>query len=245
MINVIPKQGTWIFIRQNIPVEIPIDPLSVYFAVPSGKLFFEGESHISDFGRDTEWRRLMQVYNKDRDTFVVDVFNVKKKNTEGMSSTYVSSIERGLEDGEFDIEQQVKILTEHGQVCIQPEEYTILDNIDDHLNAVKDGDAELVFLNKNKTLRGKLKEQVFYIRSRGISFTEAMKMVGGQVKSQHVFYIRYTEEIQRYFVRDYDSYKAKKESFSMMKSHDGRLIFERAIEDTSAMGLLEKNSEKK
>jgi hypothetical protein len=128
-------------------------------------------------------------------------------------------------------EQQVTILTEHGQVCIQPHEYTIQETIDDHLEAVKEGEAELVFLNKNKSLRGKIKEQVFYIRSRGISFTEAMKMVGGQVKSQHVFYIRYKEELQRYFTRDYDSYLAKKNNYSTLKSHHAKQITTEALED--------------
>jgi hypothetical protein len=84
MIKVIPKQGAWIFINQVIPVEIPIDPLSVYFAVPSGKLFFEHENHISDLHMDNEWRRLATVYNKSKNALVVDVMNVKKKNIEGM-----------------------------------------------------------------------------------------------------------------------------------------------------------------
>jgi hypothetical protein len=238
MNKIIPKAGSWIFIRKIIPVEIPIDPLSVYFAVPSGKLFFENETHISDFSMETEWRRLAATYNKTRDSFIVDVMNVKKKNTEGMSETYVNSIQRALDDGDIDIEQQVMILTEHGQVCIQPHEYTILDSIDDHLEAVKEGEAELVFLNKNKSLRGKIKEQVFYIRSRGISFQEAMKMVGSSVKSQHVFYIRYSEEMQRYFTRDYDSYLKKKENFNIFKTDHAKEITKAAFENTAAHKFL-------
>ena len=49
----------------------------------------------------------------------------------------------------------------------------------------------------SKTLKGKINEQVFYLRSRGYDYTDAIKLCIGNSSSQNLFYIEYHEGYQR------------------------------------------------
>jgi hypothetical protein len=219
----IPKTGAWVMIRQTIPVEYPIDPMSLYFAVPNGKLFWKNENHMSfmdqicsrDSDDPQELMRQLNMRWRDFDEFKMMIWAFyRMKNAE---AEYDRKHLEQLEEwdrigyiGEDVIEQQVKIKTPFGDVAIQPHEYTVVKELQGYIEPVKDGHAFMRFMSNQKQLTGKIADQVFYLRQRGIPFAEAIQLCIQNVKTQNLFYIEMHPEYQKMFTRDFDQYWAKK-----------------------------------
>jgi hypothetical protein len=223
----IPKTGAWVLISREIPVEIPIDPMSLYFAIPSGELFWKDEltwrgaclPYIDDDGPEDLMGRLGMRHG-DFDDFKKMIYNFyrsRKKEAE-FESKHLEKLEQWDELGiinEDCIEQQVKIKTAFGDVCVQPHEYRIVREIDQYIEPVKDKHAFMRFLSGSKSLSGKIADQVFYLRSRGIGFAEAVQLCIQNVKTQNLFYIEMHPGYQEAFTRNWEAYWARKMKYCL------------------------------
>lgn len=209
--TLIPKKGTWILIIKDIPVQLPIPPLTVWYAVPSGKIFYKNERNRYFEFLDTTEKINYYVdrhFGGDHDLFKNIVYKFKTtgkvpkvfEHKKGILEPTIHDLE---ENYGFELEQQLKIVTPWGECCIQPEEYNTTD-INFHLNAAKTGDAEIKYLTKSKQLKGKVKEQVFYLRTRGIGFADAVQMCIANIHTQHLFYIEYHEEYMKMFFNTFN-----------------------------------------
>lgn len=92
--------------------------------------------------------------------------------------------------GNVPLEMEVKILTPNGSVILKPHEYDIVSNIKDVLSRV-DNEHFLLKQFGSDNQKGKIADQIHYIRSRGISQADAITMVMGQVKSQKVYWLEW------------------------------------------------------
>jgi hypothetical protein len=58
-----------------------------------------------------------------------------------------------------------------------------------------------------------LRDKIFYMRSRGLTFGDAVRLLFPLVNEPNVFWLTFHEEYQRMFVRDYDLYEARRASW--------------------------------
>lgn len=219
--SLIPKSGVWVMITKTVPIEYPIDPMSFWYAIPSGKTFFRGEDSGPEY--------LYEDESLARAIHVLGLYGHRDKFEEFKKMLYAclrlpnaSDLygEKNMEElqrmidlklfSEDDLTQQVKLITPFGSCCIQPHEYNVVKDMTPYVDATKDGHAFMRFLSKSKTLSGKIADQVFYLRSRGISYAEALGMAIGNVQSQNLFYIEMHPEYQKAYTRYWDTYWEKK-----------------------------------
>lgn len=212
----IPKKGTWIMIRQEIPVEVPIDPFSFWYAVPSGKLFWREELTVSRFNDTTPYWLMAQLRERDFERFKTLVYNYFFVKKAEIPEDVRKKLKAWEQEGEIDkecLEQQVKIKTPFGDVCVQPYEYLIPKELGHYIEAAKDGHAFIRYMNETKILKGKIADQVFYLRSRGIKFKDAITLCFQNISTQNLFYVEMHPEYQKALTRNWDRYWEKKVAY--------------------------------
>lgn len=117
------------------------------------------------------------------------------------------------------VEWNFTITTDYGDVVIREGEYSLLtdERLREYIEFVKDGDYSIVMYNidGNKMLSQKLQDSIFYIRSRGISYTDALLMSIGLINSRSVFRLEAHMVYLEYFLREpeLESYLTQVERF--------------------------------
>lgn len=217
----LPKAGGWICVNQIVPTEKPVHRFGIYFAKPTGKYYFEGERHAANIFKyiphewDYPYNNLIDIYtNNQKHTeglhlMKIDIWNFCRSNPnhEPINHRGWNLLEQiGKEDLEknLPIVQQVKVMTEHGEIYIQPEEYVICteEKLAEYMEAIKDNHCFMVYLSDSRQLKGKVADQVFYLRSRGISYSTALQMSIGAVSTSNLFYLYMHPGYVEYFTRE-------------------------------------------
>lgn len=258
----LPKKGGWVVITDIIQTVIPVHKFAIYYAYPTGMYFIEGERHVANDMRaiggpstDAEWilDDLIRVFGNRNNTLKA-VYHYCRSNP---NYEYTSSEKEALGkvgsdtlESMFKIVQQVKIRTEHGDVVVMPEEYNIVDEkrLQEYMQSVNDGHGFIVYLSKSQQLKGKIADQVFYLRSRGISFTKALELCIGEVRTNNLFYMymhpyyvaHYTREplLTNYFNRHLNSMlesgldELMTDYLTQIKQIEGYHDFEPKLKDT-------------
>jgi hypothetical protein len=245
----IPKKGTWVMIRGNqIPVEIPIDPLSHWFALPTGKLFWSGELQGYRFGDYlSEYNELSLLFGKEKrgrysSDYENDIKKVLHAYFTGSENEQVDSKREELDlladNGiirEDMIEQQVRIKTPFGDVYVQPHEYVIAkESLGEVMDNAKEEHCFIRYLSDSKMLKGKIADQVFYLKSRGIPHKEALALCFQNVSSQNLFYIEMHPEYQKTFTRNWDAYWEKKKKYCIEQGRLDLLDYGKTFEQITA-----------
>lgn len=199
--NNIPKKGAWILIIKTVPVKDIFAPLySIWYALPTGEFSIGDEDrphpeieyeNIFPFRSMRELRHYVKAYKKDKNL----VSGEERKTVEHVLDKY-------------SINQQVKILTPFGTVKLQHNEYKVID-FNKYLSSIENGSFQVKFLNTSKGFKTKVRDQIFYIQSRGISLSIALGMVSGLVRSQNTYYMLAHPEYQRMFLSYFEQYYAK------------------------------------
>lgn len=216
--KLLPKAGAWIFVKQVVPTEVPIHKLALYYAIPSGVYYWDGEMtpdwmqllydsdfahYMSEFGGNDNFKRCVANYKRNPH------FEFRDKELELLESLD----SRNLLGTKYVLQAQIKIITEYGEVHLQPHEYELVDDakLQEYMESVKSGDAFIMYLSKSKQLKGKIADQVFYLRTRGISFSTAIQMCIGSISTRNLMYIYMhpgyvefftrTEEFERYITK--------------------------------------------
>lgn len=205
--KLIPKRGAWILIIKPILVKDSFVPyMSVWYGLPTGTMFI-GDEMRPDCYINYE---IMFKYNFDSMEQAKLMLALYFGNKSGLKESQITQIERLIHNEP--IHQQMKILTPFGSVFIQPDEYNVVD-VTKYFESMKDGSIQLKHMNNGKTLGKKVEEQLFYLRSRGISMTTAIQMVSGSMKTQNGFYLLPHPEYQRMFLRNFEWHYAKEQVF--------------------------------
>jgi hypothetical protein len=97
------------------------------------------------------------------------------------------------------LEMRVRILTPDGEVCLEPHEYSIIDDLQPYLDEIGEG----YFMRELGGIKSakKLQEQLFYVMQRGIPRTTAYKLVLGEIERPNVFWLEPHPGLQAYFSR--------------------------------------------
>lgn len=208
----INKTGDWIYIIKEIPVEVPVDKLSIWYAKPTGQQlqFSRTQAGIADLAN-----QVMSYISTDKFT-VKDYQEAiwKKLNGKDLTPSYLNDdIEFAISRQNYTLdnfESTVEIITPFGPVTIHPEEFNKV-SLDWALRLVEEESHVIRYLNNDGSIRDNMKnvavsDKVFYLETRGISFTQAMKMVSGEIKTQHLMYFdplpQYIQTFSRTFIRD-------------------------------------------
>jgi len=202
----LPKSGGWIMIRTTIGVAAPIPPLSFWFAKPSGRLFLDSEREKDHSEAYEEFIDELRYFNRGADIGRIDDFKLwidrfqmtgkHHKRCPDMKQPFVEKWAEAI-----GVDHQATIITPDAEVKIQPEEYSVVIDMTAYYDAIKEDDAEIIWLNKSKSLKGKIKDQVFYMQCRGIPYGTALPMCIGSMKSSMFFYVRMRYEIVNMFFR--------------------------------------------
>ena len=204
----IASKGAWIYIiKPTSIVDNFIPYMSVWYGIPTGNLSIGSERYIGGVNiNDLKWEH---NFNLDMDHLKLAI-KTYFKNKKGLSVSEESAA-KAVIDG-YDIHQQMKILTPFGTVYIQPEEYNVVD-INKYFEMLKDGSMQMKHMNTSINLSNTLRDKLFYIRSRGISLVEALKMISGNLNTQNAFFLLTNPYIQEMFLRDFDAENAKQLAF--------------------------------
>lgn len=103
---------------------------------------------------------------------------------------------------------RARILTPKGDLWLWPAEYTKVKDISVYFG-FKENEVHIILLGGE----GVNSESLFYLRSRGISKADAIKMLLGEVKSQNVAFITFHPDAVACFTRDYDMPKPDRLAF--------------------------------
>ena len=204
----IPGKGAWIYIIKPISiVDNHIPYMSVWYGIPTGNISIGDERHVGGLTiQDLQWE---YSFTLDMDYLKLCIKNYFK-NKKSLTSREESAAKAVIEG--YGIHQQMKILTPFGTVYIQPEEYNVVD-INKYFEMLKDGSMQMKHMSTTINLGNTLKDKLFYIRSRGISLVEALKMISGNLSTQNAFFLLTNPYIQEMFLRNFDSENARQLAF--------------------------------
>lgn len=220
MNKIIPTSGAWIMTTKAIPIEYPIEPFSIYFAKPK-KTFQYGELTPSFvWGNDPRLMSYVSIESKKkfggREALLRNyaAFLNKEKViwTEDQREVLIF-----LEDHYFEVEQRVEIRTVWDDCCIEPHEYVVIDmNVYNSLV-----DQEHLFLNLFADVNGitdkELRDKIFYMRSRGLSYADAVQLILPHVNEPNILWLTFHEEYQKSMCRDYDIYEGIRDKYENKK----------------------------
>lgn len=227
----LPKKGGWILITDYVPTTIFVHKFALYYATPKGPVYIVGE-------RSRGWLESNIAYDF---YSLCNIFNISRERFKLIASGAVSKRDLDLTTSEtrmlkshsyteflrnVEFERGAAIITEFGEVTINPNEFTVASekHLKEYMEYAKSGHAFIRYLSNNSQLKGKIKEQIFYLRSRGISFAEAISMCVGNISTRNLMYVylhpayldQFTRQkpLQNYFDRLIRSYTQKDLGFS-------------------------------
>jgi len=239
--QLIPKAGAWVLITKSIPTSVPVHKFAIYYAIPTGKYYWTGENDVVN--------RVGLSFDKDHPqtgedmTRLIYVFGSEENAKRGLANWYrgnkhyeytdrekgcLNSFKKKQLMEDFPVEAQIKIMTDSGGVSINADEYTIVteEKLGEYFAMAKDGHAFVSYLSKSKTLKGKVADQVFYLRTRGISFEEALEMSIGQVTSSNLLFLYMHPAYIAQFTRDKEFTYYVNKHLTSMTTHNPELFIE-------------------
>ena len=206
------KTGNWIYIIKEIPVEPPIDKLSIWFAKPTEFYLKDSRTRAGERkirNEIMEYLPKTEISVRGYQRSIWSILNGHKLPSDRLTNDIEKLIDvLGYTKESF--EASAEIITPFGPVKIHSNEYNIVD-LEWALKLVESDSHMIRYLSNDGSIQQKMKnisvqEKVFYLQSRGISFTEAMKMVSGEIKTQHLMYFdpfpQYIEMFSRTYLRD-------------------------------------------
>ena len=213
MTSIIPKSGSWVFVTQNITTtDTPVAFGSIFYALPvRGSVRFEvdqypfSQAHIAI--QELNYEIVREKYRQ-RDLFkLAHEYHFWLANGNRGNRFHESEVALFARYQQIGVEvvQNVKVLTEWGEVVLKPHEYNRLTNerLQCYLEEIRDNQqGRLVFLHHGQNLQGKLADRLFYLRSRGISYLDALMMLVDLVKSRNLFYIEMHPAVVQMFTHD-------------------------------------------
>lgn len=200
----------WILIKKDVPCEVKPQPLGVYFGTIE-KVFFKNEYLEDPIRGEYEVSEFVHLYRKRKYDRTNPIF-IDLNHAYNSLQLYKNGEGDKLDPRQFDkfeqlrkdhfkfpeFEFRMKILTENGEMCVEPHEYSIIDETF-HEYCEEIGNGYEVFELGGKEDNQTFKDQFFYMQSRGISKSDALPMLFGSIKSRDVFYLKPRPELQEYF----------------------------------------------
>lgn len=194
---------------KTIPVKGVFAPIySIWYALPSGHFSVGDEDRVdSRIERELQWpfKTMKQL------KYFIKLQMLDKNTLDGEEKI---AIDHTLKT--WPINHQAKILTPFGTVKVNHDEFNVID-FNSYLDCIDNGSFQVKFLTKGKSHKNTARNQLLYIRSRGISLSSALGMVSGLVKSQNTLYMLPHPEYQKMFLSYYERYAAEQLKFKEEK----------------------------
>lgn len=229
------KTGAWIMIIKDMHLEIPIDRLSIYYAKPKGK-YLKGyrETYSHEYIMKRAWRLGLdgQEYN---DCIYEYLDNPEEPDIYPKALREEIKFEISKHDyTKEDFVNPAEIVTPFGEATIYPEEYNEV-GLDYALELVNQESHVIRYLSNDGSIRKDLKQtsiadKVFYLRSRGITYTEAMKRISGDIKTQYLMYFDPLPQYIHCYERNFLKLAEKKIEYCKENGYE-QLLSYKATED--------------
>lgn len=113
------------------------------------------------------------------------------------SMYYAMEVERNYDSRYMVSQHLARILTDEGDLMLWPEEYVVVKDISAYYEFLDEG-LIVNWLSEDAAVNP---ENIFYIRSRGISKKDAFLMLIGEVKERGLCYFTFTPEVRSFFQR--------------------------------------------
>jgi len=91
---------------------------------------------------------------------------------------------------------KARILCRQGPLWLWPHEYTIIENVSEYITMLGDDGPKINYMSARTELSG---DKLFYLRSRGVPYADAVLMLLGEVKDPNFCYLTFPREVQRFF----------------------------------------------
>ena len=192
--TVLPPRGGWIMVKRRPPAELHQVPIfSIFYALPV-RVFAWG-SHSARFvwGSHLPAHDLWLLY-RDRHT---------QSRLSDSERSRVEQIEKSSQEATgfgLNLEMRVQIAAPAGDLILEPYEWTPCSDVAPFIDAI----GREVTLHEYGSAKPdrRLRDQMFYLRSRGISRFDATTLLFGEVRKPNVFWLELAPEITRVFDRD-------------------------------------------
>lgn len=117
------------------------------------------------------------------------------------------------------IEWMYEITTKYGDVQLRDFEYSVIadDKMQEYISAVDEKDYDLIpyGVGENASFNKKLQDTIFYLRSRGLTYSQALTLSMGIVKQKNIFMLQAKEDYLYHFFdnRECDRLLEKEKAF--------------------------------
>lgn len=197
MTDVISSTGVWALIIKKIPTRIQPPILAMYYGAVE-KIFLAGELHwgyLNVAHYDSAFKNLYlkgrgrRPRFRDRDHALHTLWLYKQGETAGMDPVALNALKSLDDDGELpDIEYRLRLITEEGDVCIEPHEYRAVHDITPYIEAIGN-EYTLKHLGGNED-GDVFRQKLHYVRSRGIPLADAVGLLLGDIKTPGVCWLK-------------------------------------------------------
>jgi len=199
--NIIPDKGSWIIVNKVLPSNIPIDPLTILYAFPTGRLFYENEQLYSwnNSNIAVEISKLTRKLHILSDVFKYCVFIYNKDGfilnaIEPLKEEFIQLINKY----NLKVEQEIRV---NNKICtynIFPWEYNTITNIYEYYQHILTGDAYIHFIDKQLNLTNDtFIEKINNKLNNNISLKESVDDIIGVVANSNVLYIEMRDEYKQ------------------------------------------------
>lgn len=187
-------------VTQVPPAKIKPRALSLYFAVTE-KIFPFGSCHSSFCPLDDDYQYYRKIYRGctsiGEQNFLMMYRNWLLSDLDNLPDDFIERFKK-LQKLNFYFEERVRIMTEDGEVCLEPHEYSIVEDINQYIEHVDGEHLNICFLGGSQS-NEEFDEKMFYIRSRGVDKTTAYGMLLGDIKKPNVICLHWHDEYLRMF----------------------------------------------
>lgn len=222
-------------LTECLPVKIPIERLSIFMAKPVRSLLKDSNAiGMRHLYIDRAFRLGLKV--EEYGDLIIKYITGNEKDI--IPQSLREDIKFEVAECNYtpeDIEDFVEIVTPFGNVRVHPHEYNIV-GLDFALNMADGGAHVLRYLDNKGDTTDKMKkvgvrEKLFYLQSRGISFTNAMKHLTGEIKTQHLFYFDPYPQYVEVYTRNYMKHVEKKLAYCTEHGYPELLEYPATKED--------------
>lgn len=180
--HTLPLSGGWIMITRELPTEVKPPLLSMFYALPD-RLFPQGwhTARFGDFGAPSQ--SLMTLLWRSR--------------AGGRLLPHERQEIEPLKD--FELDQRARIQTDDGDVWVEPHEWVPIPDIGVYFGMI-DGDDIKLHLQAGAKPTGTVGDQIFYMRSRGLSRLECYLLLLGEIKRPNICWLEIHPDYADFFL---------------------------------------------
>ncbi len=213
VMNIIPKNGSWISVIKVLPQNILIDPLTVLYAIPTETYYYPEEYEPYWYMSEKHFAIHKFVSGKLHTINAVFKLVVYRYLVKNIISPIIRQYEEEflelIKEYNITVEPSVYVKTKYGKFKLFPWEYNVVKDINVYYKYAQEGIAKIVFLNKFNHLEDTFNKELSNYLNKGYTYLEAINTLIGTIHDCDSLYFEMRKEYIKIFFSRYDFNKNK------------------------------------